>query len=281
MALPGFYQVFFGAMAASPARIALAIGLSLALGAVHAVSPGHGKTLVVASLLGSRGSLGRALLLALSVAITHTAGVLALAAVVLVANDALLPGELTPWLTLVASMLVVAFGADLTRRAVQAGGRPEGRTEPHDHTQPHGHPHVHPHPRADAGDADPGTAPGHEHAQQAPSGLNLGRGYTILIGIVGGFVPNATALVVLTMAISLGQLALGLLLVACFGIGMALVLVAVGIGAVVVRRRGGDISVRSPRWSRAVAWLPTASGVAVMAVGLFLTFEALGNLHPG
>lgn len=272
--LPGLYQVFFGAVGGSPARFAAAVGLSLLLGAGHAVSPGHGKTLVVASLLGSRGSLGRALLLAVSVAVTHTAGVLLLAGVVLVLNDTLLPDELTPWLTLLASLLVVAFGLDLTRRALAARGRPEAE-------HPHEHPHPHPHPH-DPDDAHDDSGPDeHPHPHPAPAGLDLGRGYTVLIGIVGGFVPNATALVVLTMAISFGQVALGLLLVACFGLGMALLLAAVGIGAVVVRRRGGDITVRSPRLASIVALLPTASGVAVLAVGLFLTIEAAGGLRLG
>ncbi len=283
-ALPGFYQVFFGAVGASPARFVVAVGLSLLLGAAHGVSPGHGKTLVVASLLGSRGSLGRALLLAVSVAVTHTIGVLLLAGVVLVLNDALLPDQLTPWLTLLASMLVVVFGIDLTRRAVRARTRLD--LEP-DYDHGHGHPHMHPHPsihphdhREVAADLIEAGAT-HDRATALATGLDLGRGYTVLVGIVGGFVPNTTALIVLTMAISFGQVALGLLLVACFGVGMALLLVAVGVGAILLRRRGGDASLRSQSLARLVGMLPTASGVAVMAVGLFLTFEAFGNLRLG
>jgi nickel/cobalt exporter len=278
-ALPGFYQVFFGAMGASPARLVAAVGLSLLLGVAHAVSPGHGKTLVVASLLGSRGSLGRALLLAVSVAVTHTIGVLALAGVVLALNDALLPDQLTPWLTLLASLLVVVFGVDLTRRAVRARGRPDAG---HDHVHPHPHVHPHAHDGEDLEVTDPDAAGvAHLHPPASATGLDLGRGYTVLVGIVGGFVPNTTALIVLTMAISFGQVALGLLLVACFGVGMALLLVAVGVGAVLVRRRGSDASFGSPGLARLVEALPTASGVAVMAVGLFLTFEASGNLRLG
>jgi len=269
VSLPGFYQVFFGAVGASPTRLIVAIGLSLLLGAGHAVSPGHGKTLVVASLLGSRGSLGRAMLLAASVAVTHTAGVLLLAAVVLGLNDTLLPERLTPYLTLAASLLVVGLGVDLTRRAVNARRRAaddgHGRS-PHDHA----HPHVHG-PGGDRDDLADLHAP--EHASPV-----LGRGYTVLVGVVGGFVPNATALVVLSMAITLDQLELGLLLVVMFGVGMALVLSGVGLAAVFVRRRGGDLQVRGSVLGRALALLPVASGIAVLAVGLFLTSQSLGGL---
>ncbi len=245
----------------SSGSISAALLVSLLLGAVHGASPGHGKTLVVASLLGSRGSLGRVLLLAVTVAVTHTFGVLLLAALVLTANDALLPNQMTPYISLGADILVVLFGADLVRRALWARSRSKATAQDpyHDHDHDHDQPHVHPHPHV-------------------PAGLELTRGYTISIGIVGGLAPNGTALIVLLMAVAFHELALGLLLVATFGLGIALVLGAVGIATVIVRGRGGQLTAGSGSIARAVGLLPLASGLAVLAVGLVLMVTALSAL---
>jgi nickel/cobalt exporter len=225
----------------------LAVLLTLVLGAMHGASPGHGKTLVVATLLGSRGNIGQVLMLAAMVAITHTAGVLLLAIVVLTANDALLPQVVTPFITLAASLLVVVFGMDLTRRARRL------RSQPHDHDHGHDHPHAAP-------------------------GLELTRGYTLSVGLVGGLVPNGTALVVLMTAIAFRELFVGMLLVATFGLGIAAALVAVGVAAIVVRRRGGKLGEGHGRVSRVLALAPLASGLTVVAVGLFLTVQAASRL---
>lgn len=246
-----FYQQL---LVGSSGSVAAAFLVALLLGAVHGASPGHGKTLVVASLLGFNGSLGRVFLLAITVAVTHTVGVLLLAVIVLTANDSLLPQQITPLITLAADLLVVLFGADLVRRALWARARPARHADgEHEHRHEHSHPH-------------------------AIAGLELTRGYTISIGIVGGLVPNGTALVVLLIAVAFHELALGLLLVAAFGLGIAVVLAAVGVATVVVRRRGGTLGPGNGMVGRVVAWLPLASGLVVLAVGLVLMVTALSSL---
>ncbi len=268
-----FYQQL---LAGSSGSVIAALLVSLLLGAIHGVSPGHGKTLVVASLLGSRGSVGRVLLLAVTVAVTHTVGVLILAALVLGANDALLPAELTPYLSLAADVLVLLFGADLVRRARWARAASKAGAD-HDHDHDAGADHDHDH---DAGaDHDHGADADHPHPHpHLPAGLELTRGYTVSIGIVGGLAPNGTALVVLLMAIALHQFVIGLLLVLTFGLGIALVMGAVGVATVVVRARGGQLVLPGGRLGRLVAILPLASGLAVMAVGAVLTMAAIAAL---
>jgi nickel/cobalt exporter len=246
-----FYQQL---LIGSSGSVAAAMLASLVLGAIHGASPGHGKTLVVASLMGSNGSYGRVGLLALTVALTHTAGVLVLAALVLGANDSLLPQAIQPYMTLAADILVVLFGADLVRRAWWALITAH-HVEDHDDPSGRGHPH--------------------EHSART---VELTRGYTISIGVVGGFVPNGTALVVLLLAIALHKLLLGLLLVATFGAGIALVLGLVGLGAVLVQRSSRRFGGASSALSRAVHLLPLASGVMVMAVGFFLMVGAVSAL---
>lgn len=254
-----FYQQL---LVGSSGSVAAALLVALLLGAIHGASPGHGKTLVVASLLGSRGSLARVLLLAVTVAVTHTAGILLLAAVVLTVNDSLLPQQITPYITLAADLLVVLFGADLVRRAMWARARANVGAD-HEHRQDHEHSHDHP----------------HEHDHPHPlAGFELTRGYTVSIGVVGGLVPNGTALVVLLIAIAIHKLALGLLLVAAFGLGIALVLAAVGLVTVVVRSRGGKLTSGNATIGRIVGLLPLASGLAVLAVGLVLLVTAISAL---
>jgi nickel/cobalt transporter (NicO) family protein len=265
--LPSFYQLLLGASGGSLPGLGPAVALSLLLGAVHAASPGHGKTLVVASLLGSRGSLGQALLLAVTVAVTHTAGVLLLALIVVTANDALLPQQLTPFISLGAAILVVLFGADLARRALRARAGLSTAGSEHDHVHAHA-PIAVDGPGHGLGGAD---SHGHQHA-----GIELSRGYTLSVGVIGGLVPNATALLVLVMAITFRELLLGLLLVVMFGLGIAVVLASVGVGTVVVRRRSGPITVSHRTLGRALNVLPLLSGLAVVVVGLALTLQALG-----
>lgn len=260
-----FYQQL---LVGSSGSVAAALLVAVLLGAIHGASPGHGKTLVVASLLGSRGSLGRVLLLAVTVAVTHTVGVLLLAAVVLTVNDSLLPQQITPYITLVADLLVVLFGADLARRALWARARSRvtaDHTHQNEHSLDQGHPHEHDHEHP-------------HHHPHALAGLELTRGYTVSIGIVGGLVPNGTALVVLLIAIAFHELALGLLLVAAFGLGIAIVLAAVGLATVVVRSRGGQLTTGNATIGRIVGLLPLASGLAVLAVGLVLMATAVSAL---
>ena len=263
VSLPSLYQVFFGAMGASGSRVLWAMLASLALGAVHALSPGHGKALVVASLMGSRGSLRRALGLAATVAVTHTGSVFVLALIVVVAHATLLPEQLTPLVTLAVAILTVVFGLDLTRRALRArarGGDPDDGHH-HDHA---GHDH--------------GTGPGqHSRAGGGHSargdGLDLSWRYTLSVGVLGGLVPNATALLVVLMAGTFGQAGTGILVVFCYGAGIAAVLAAIGVGSIALRRRGREPGAGG-RLQRLVAQLPLVSGLVVVAVGVVLSLQA-------
>jgi nickel/cobalt exporter len=100
-------------------------------GALHALSPGHGKAMVAAYLVGTRGSTRDAIVLGATVTVTHTAGVVALGFVALALSAWVLPEQLYPWLTLVSGLMVVCVGiAVLRRRAYQ---------HKHDHAHHHHH----------------------------------------------------------------------------------------------------------------------------------------------
>jgi nickel/cobalt transporter (NicO) family protein len=97
----------------STGGIVMAIVAAFVWGALHSLSPGHGKTLVGAYLIGTKATPQHALLLALTTTITHTIGVFALGFITLFAAGYILPEQLYPWLSLGSGLMVVAIGGNL------------------------------------------------------------------------------------------------------------------------------------------------------------------------
>ncbi|HEX3220491.1 MAG TPA: sulfite exporter TauE/SafE family protein [Candidatus Limnocylindria bacterium] len=237
--------------------VALALLLAAGLGAAHAISPGHGKTLVAAYLVGSRGSVRQAAALGITVAATHTAGVLLLGLLVLAGGELFLPERLIGWLTVVSGAVMAILGVGLVLRAVL---RRRASAE-HEHSHPHPHEHPHPHPHATAG-------------------AGVSARSVALLGMAGGMVPSASALIVLLAAVTTGRLVFGLALIAAFGLGMALVLGGI---AVVTTLAQGWLSHRlaggmPPALARAARLLPLGSGLVVAGIGLVLTISAVARL---
>ncbi|MBN9390851.1 MAG: sulfite exporter TauE/SafE family protein [Chloroflexi bacterium] len=149
------------------------------LGIFHALSPGHGKTIVAAYLVGSKGTVRHAALLGLVVTITHTLGVFALGLITLLASQFIVPEKLYPWLGLLSGLIVVSMGITLFRSrlrfvtavsensgSVSVGeGKDLDRTHPHphDHPHPHGHDHIHNHPNVQDHDHDHAYTHHHDH----------------------------------------------------------------------------------------------------------------------
>jgi nickel/cobalt exporter len=165
-------------------------------GAAHALSPGHGKTIVTAYLIGKRGSPKDAALLGAIVTITHTIGVFALGLVTLGLSQWIVPDRLYPWIDLVAGVMVVAIGITVLRSRFA-------------HARAHSH--------------------DHEHHHQSHKGL-------LAVGVSGGLLPCPSALVVLLAAISLHRLAFGLVLIVAFSVGLALSITGIGLVAVLAKK---------------------------------------------
>jgi nickel/cobalt exporter len=206
-------------------------------GALHALSPGHGKTMVAAYLVGSRGRSRDAVLLGLTVTVAHTIGVFALGLVTLALSAYVLPEDLYPWLNLASGLLVVLVGAGVLRARLR-----EARRHGHHH---HGHGHHH---------------HGHDHARLDRRGL-------IAMGAGAGLIPCPTALVVLLGAIAQHRVGLGLALIVAFSAGLAATLTALAL--LVVR------AARLPAPGRLAAVLPTVSAVVIVGVGVILTARAI------
>ncbi|HYM83734.1 MAG TPA: hypothetical protein VEY67_06260 [Candidatus Dormibacteraeota bacterium] len=277
-----------GARDLTPTVVLASLLIAIVLGAAHAVSPGHGKTIMAAYLVGSRGTAGQAVILGLAVTASHTAGVLVLAAMTLLAADLVPPERLYPVLGVASGLLVVGIGAWLLAGRVRAAlrGRRDGNGHPHEHGHAHGHGdahgHGHVHGNAHDGHAhEHGPAheggPAHEHGPThdhtaTPEGFGIRR--LVALGLAGGLVPSASALLLLLGSLAAGRALFGVVLVVAFGLGMAFVLAGVGLvlvrAAGLLRRAAPD-----PRLSRLAGWLPTATAIVVIAAGVVLTGQAL------
>src|SRR5258706_5330701 len=235
--------------------LAAALLVAMILGAVHAFGPGHGKAMVAAYLVGSRGTPAQAVILGTTVTVTHTAGVYLLGAVTLVAAQYVLPERLYPILGVASGILVVAIGLGLLRSRVAALRAPA-----HDDARDHAHDHVHDH--------DDGSG-AHRHT----AGVGL-RGL-LALGISGGLLPCPTALVVLLAAVSFHNVALGMVLVAAFSVGLAAVLTGIGLvfvfGQRAIARRGTLARLAGSAAARAV---PIVSAAAVTIAGVLIAIGA-------
>jgi nickel/cobalt transporter (NicO) family protein len=237
----GFAGVFERA-AAGKGVLAFFLLAAFTWGALHALSPGHGKAMVAAYLVGTRGTARHAVALGATVTITHTIGVFALGVVTLLLSQFIVPEQLYPWLNLVSGLMVLVIGGVVLRTRIRAA-----RPKPH---TPHPTPHTHDHH--------------HHHHELSWRGL-------VTMGASAGLIPCPSALVVLLGAIAQHQIALGLLLIVVFSLGLAGTLT--GLGLVVVYAR--QLTTRVGFTSRFATVLPAVSALVIVGAGCVLTFQAV------
>jgi ABC-type nickel/cobalt efflux system permease component RcnA len=268
----------------SPGGAALALLLAAGLGMLHALSPGHGKSLMAGYLVGSRGTVGQAIALGAIVTVTHVGSVLLVGMLVLGLATRLLPEQVFPWLGFGSGVLVSGVGLwMLIRRALGASDEDHHHDRDHhhhDHHDPaHGHldeqqPHSH-HDYANL-NRDPGGAGSEAVSSDVAGGRRpetVAWGGLLTIGVAGGMVPCPSALVVLLTAIAFRRIAFGLALILAFSMGLAIVLIAIGIlcvkAAHLVNRSQGD------RMRRLLKALPVLSAVLIALAGVAMAVNAL------
>jgi ABC-type nickel/cobalt efflux system permease component RcnA len=237
--------------------VLIALLVAVGLGAFHALEPGHGKTLVAAYLVGTRGTIWHALGLGLIVTMAHTAGVYLLGGVTLYASQYIVPERLYPWLGLFSGMMITVLGVALVLQRYR--GKAVAHSHPH-HGQgfhAHHHDHVHEHEHH------------HDHHSHPSATASL-RGL-LALGISGGIVPCPAALVVLLSAVALNRVGFGLLLIVSFSAGLAAVLIALGLLMVYARQFMSRFHGEGKWVNR---WLPMASSAFIVAVGIGLTWQA-------
>ena len=226
------------------------------LGALHAATPGHGKTIAAAYIVGARGRPVDAFVLGVFVTLSHTFGIVGVAVLASLGAARAVPARIEAYLALVTGLLVVGIGLWMvaTQWTVLAA-RPHAHS--HDALDDHEHHHHH------------GWGPAHTHRLDVLTDTRPSWTILLGLGVAGGLLPDPGALALLLAAIASGKPVTGLLSVLMFSLGFALVLVAVGL----VAARVGQLVLTwlSGRW---ILWLQFGTALLILAVGVGLTVSA-------
>jgi len=237
-------------------ELVFAIAGAFLWGAMHSLTPGHGKTLVGAYLMGERATPKHALILATTTTITHTLGVFALGLVALFAAKYVLPEQLYPWFSLTSGVMVVAIGLNLFRSRMASSHNHHDHDHDHIHHHDHDHDHTHHHEHHD------------HHHPSIDKGVSIPS--LLALGISGGLLPCPAALVLLLGAIAVNKTALGLILVIAFSLGLSAVLTGLGL-TLVYAKNWFKQSPSSPRFlkisPRFVKILPALSAIGITLIG--------------
>lgn len=235
--------------------ISVAIAAAFVWGAAHALSPGHGKTMLGAYLVGAKATPRHALLLGLTTTITHTIGVIVLGLVALFASRYILPEQLFPWLSLISGVLVVTIGINLFRQRLQ---------RQHHHHHHHSHEHLtHTHD------------PHFHHPHHTHDDLEIHWRSLIALGVSGGLVPCPAALVLLLSTVGLGYIGYGLVLVLVFSLGLALTLTSLGLLLINAKR----LFKRLPTPNRLFKKLSAISALVITCIGFGIIVQAIAQLE--
>jgi nickel/cobalt exporter len=239
--------------------------IAIGLGGLHALEPGHGKTIVAAYLVGSRGTASHAFLLGLIVTVSHTAGVFALGAITLCASHYIVPEQLYPWLGALSGITIAVLGCSMLLRRL-TGAAPD-----HSHVPGSSHGHWTFWKRA----VNKGTE-GSLALRDGSSAQPVTWTQLFTLGITGGIIPCPAALIVLLSAFALHRIVLGFFLIVAFSVGLAAVLIGFGMLMVYARRFMTHRRVDGPLITR---WLPVVSSAFITVLGLTLVIQALSSVH--
>ena len=230
---------------------------AIVLGAFHALEPGHGKTLIGAYMIGTRGRAVDGIILGLVVTITHTFSVIILGIVATLLSKTYSDASLHNWLGLFSAALIFITGLWMLKTRLSGGtghshvhlfgtGHDHGdhchphphdhdHDHEHDHEHDHAHPHAHSHDPHDHGEGHAHPHPhdhGHPHPHDHDHDHDLARGCNLrqllLLGISGGIVPCPAGIATLLAAIAAGRIAQGLIVTIFFSLGLGLVMMSIG-----------------------------------------------------
>ena len=281
------------------ANPALLFVFALALGALHALEPGHSKTMMAAYIVAIQGTVNQAILLGVSAAFSHSIIVWVLAMAALTWGNELIGEQLEPYFIIVSGFMVLGISAWMLWQA-----RPQA-ADHHHHNHDHGHSHSHSHSHSHDHNHDHGHSHhGHDHKhhhhnhdealedahldaharfhaaeiRERLANGKVGTWQTILFGLSGGLIPCPAAITVFILCLHLGQFALGITLVSAFSIGLAITLVAIGIVAAVGLK---VMSSRTSRFDRLLNAAPWISAALIAAIGVAIIWTGFSHLPHG
>jgi len=278
------------------AMFLLVTAFSFGYGAIHALMPGHAKTVVAAYLISQHGTYRHAIMLAIVVTITHTALVVIMGMIIWAyqATNPTLGAKLQLWLGMIAGLLVAGMGLALVWRAVT------GRLAHHGHDHNHGHHHhhhddrswfkklfTHSHPHLP--DHSHSHEHLHEHHHHQADGKPLTTRMILILGVTGGIVPCPTAMIIMLVGIGANIVVGALYAVGVFSLGLALTLMLIGFAALSSRRFASKVlssaehedELSGPGKRILLQLVPSLSGMVVIALGGMITAHYIYLLNTG
>ncbi|MDQ2747703.1 MAG: sulfite exporter TauE/SafE family protein [Acidobacteriota bacterium] len=245
----------------TPTIIFFGLLFAFGLGAAHALSPGHGKAVVGAYLIGTKGTPKHAIFLGLTVTITHTLGVFALGLLTLFASKYILPERIMPFLNFTSGLLVFFIGATLFKnRALPLFGYGKSEDESDDL----------PHDLEDLDDNFTHSHGGSTHSHLPPKRVTWKN--LLALGISGGLLPCPSALVLMLAAISKERIGYGLILTFIFSLGLATTLTVVGLAFLYGGRFFDRPGLSENKILKA---LPAFSAFVIACVGAVICYQSL------
>jgi nickel/cobalt transporter (NicO) family protein len=274
-------------------------------GAVHAATPGHGKTIAAAYLVGARGKPIDAVILGVFVTLSHTSGIVLVGVLASLGSAWLVAGQVEMYLALAVGLLIIvlalwmlfmqrhllalAMGHMITTMPAQTapGGGDFAAMEgahdhahDHDHAHGHTHPHTHSHPHSHTHDHGSqlglhthGWGSAHAHQLDLAGDKRPALGALLVLAIAGGILPDPTALAILLAALSSGKVLLGLVTVVVFSLGFAATLVVVGVIAAQVGQK--ILGWLSGIWA---VRIQIATTLFILGMGVVLTVRAIAQI---
>lgn len=248
---------------------------ALTLGALHAFEPGHGKTIIAAYMIGTRGRAVDGILLGLIVTFTHTFSVIILGIIARLLSSTYSEQQLHTWMGLFSAVLILAVGCWMLKERLSGHGGHR-----HVHLFGGGHHHHHPgdghsHDHDHSGGHDHRHDDGHDHGHSHGDGaVRFGKWNLLMLGISGGLVPCPAAIATLLAAIAAGRIAQGLTMAIFFSLGLGLVMMTIG----VVLSKAGSLTARlgsNQEFSRRMGIL---SALVITGLGLLTLYHSVMGL---
>ncbi|HUI93844.1 MAG TPA: sulfite exporter TauE/SafE family protein [Chitinivibrionales bacterium] len=291
----------------NPSILIIYLFLAIIIGALHALSPGHGKALIGAYIIGNRGTVADAVTLGIVTAISHTLSVLVLGVIILIAFNSVVPPRMNLYLNVASGSIIIIIGALMSRKRLMElnhaddhhGRFHDHHTHSHDHDEEHGHSHdehndfehsyhhleEHRHSHSENELHEFSHGHGHSHSHEHSLEHEHAHGHqhvtmesiqkkgfmtNVIMGISGGMVPCPTALVVLFLAVSVKKVALGLLLIVFFSFGLAATLTILGI----LFAKGSSLINKYDK-SKFLPKLPVFSSILIILIGAAIVIRAM------